>query len=187
MPAMGGQLQREKGSSSAQPLGRDGKPGHWQSPARKTVFILRGDAEMAGFSGKLRPVAWAQCLNQQRSRDMMADRVTKVDKPPSGAWMVLVACMAFVFLLAALFQVVTGQVEQAGVRQAQYDAAKVAISGCMASYSGAVRRQCIEQVNAGFMPYSAYTPAIEISTDAQAGMPAMPDAQGFQQVAFTPR
>lgn len=118
---------------------------------------------------------------------MVADGVTKVDKPPSSAWMVVVACMAFVFLLAALFQVITGQVEQAGVRQAQYDAAKVAISGCAASYSGAVRRQCIEQVNAGFVPYSAYTSEIEIGTEAQAGAPALPADQGFQQVVFTHR
>lgn len=118
---------------------------------------------------------------------MISNQVTKVDKQPSGVWLVVVAGMAFVFLLTALFQVVTGQVEQAGVGQAQYDAAKVAISGCVASYLGAVRRQCIEQVNAGFMPYSAYTPVIEISTDGQAGVLVMPDAQGFQQVAFTHR
>lgn len=116
---------------------------------------------------------------------MIADRVTKVDKPPFAAWLVVVACMVFVFLLAALFQVVGGQVEQAGVRQAQYNAAKVAISGCAASYSGAVRRQCIEQVNAGFMPYSAYTPQIDTETGSQAGLPAMRAEQGFQQAAFS--
>lgn len=114
---------------------------------------------------------------------MISNQTTKVDSQPSGVWLMVVACMAFVFLLAALFQVVTGQVEQAEVRHAQHDAAKVAISGCVASYSGVVRRQCIEQVNAGFMPYSGYTPEIE----AQAGMPPMPDSQGFQQAAFIHR
>ena len=114
---------------------------------------------------------------------MIPNPTTKADKLPSGVWLVVVACMAFVFLLAALFQVVTGQVEQAEVRRAQHDAAKVAISGCVDSYSGAVRRQCIEQVNAGFMPYSGYTPGIE----AQAGTPPMPDPQGFQQAVFVHR
>ena len=116
---------------------------------------------------------------------MIADRVTKVDKQPFGTWLVMAACMAFVFLLTALFQVVNGQVEQAGVRHAQHNAAKVAISGCVASYSGPVRRQCIEQVNAGFMPYSAYTPETEI--EAQAVMPAMPEAPVFQKAAFMHR
>jgi len=116
---------------------------------------------------------------------MFSNQVTKADKLPSRVWLVSAACLAFVLLLGALFQVVSGQVEQAGLRKAQYNAAQTALSGCAASYSGAVRRQCVEQVNAGFMPYSTHTPQIE--TEAQAGMPPAPDAKGLLQAAFVHR
>ena len=113
---------------------------------------------------------------------MGLNQFTKVDKLPFSLGMTIAACLTFLLLLVALFQVVSGQVEQARVRQAQYDAAQVAISGCITSYSGPVRRQCVEQVNAGFMPYSAYTPRIENS--AESDEPFMPGADGFQKAAF---
>lgn len=72
------------------------------------------------------------------------------------------AGLAFVLLLAALFQVTSGQVEQAKLRQSQYRAAQTAIASCAASHSGAVRRQCMDQVQAGFTPYSTYTPTTEV-------------------------
>lgn len=116
---------------------------------------------------------------------MVSNQVKKVDKLTSRAGLTIAACVTFALLLAALFQVVNGQVEQAGFRQAQYQAAQTAISGCAASYSGEVRRQCEEQVNAGFMSHSPYTPRIE--TETQAGVTVLPDAQGFQKAAFTHR
>lgn len=115
---------------------------------------------------------------------MVANQLTKVDKSPCGVWLTVAACMAFVVLLAALFQVVTGQLEQAALRQAQHNAAQAALAGCAASDSGAVRRQCVEQVNAGFLPYSTYP---QIETDALAGAPAIASAPGFQQAALTHR
>ena len=109
---------------------------------------------------------------------MFSAPMTKVDPLPSRAWLVLAAGMAFALMLAALFHVANGQVEQAGIRQAQYNAAQTALSGCAASYSGAVRVQCMEQVKAGFTLDTAYTPRIE------SGVPAMPDTGGFLQAAI---
>lgn len=114
---------------------------------------------------------------------MFSDAETKNDKLLSRAWLAMAAGLAFMFLLAALFQVVHGQVEQARLRQAQYSAAQTALSGCAASYSGAVRRLCMDQVNAGFTPYTTYPPPIE-TLDAQAGALAVPDARGVLQAAF---
>jgi hypothetical protein len=116
---------------------------------------------------------------------MFSNSPTKVAKPASRAWLVPAACLAFVLLLASLFHVVSGQVEQAGLRQAQYNAAQAAISGCAASYAGAARRQCVEQVNAGLMPYSTYTPQTE--TGVQAGLPSATDSKGIVQAAFAHR
>jgi len=82
----------------------------------------------------------------------------------------------------ALFQVVNGQVEQADIRQAQYHAAQTAIAGCAISYSGAVRRQCMEQVNAGFTPY--LTDTAPIKTEAQADALAISDGRGLQPATF---
>ena len=116
---------------------------------------------------------------------MVSCPVKKVDKRPSGVLLAVVAGLAFLFLLAALFQVVNGQVEQARVRKAQYNAAQSAIAGCAASYSGTVRRQCMEQVNASFTPYSTNTPQIE--PEAQAGVVVMPGARGLVQAALADR
>jgi hypothetical protein len=116
---------------------------------------------------------------------MVFNQVKKEDTPRSSTGLVIAAFATFVLLLAALFHVVTGQVEQAGFRQAQYNAAQVAIAGCAASYSGEVRRQCMEQVNAGFMSQPGDT--LRLETGAQGGVSAMPDAQGFQQTAYTYR
>ena len=115
---------------------------------------------------------------------MVKNQGTKVDKPIFGVGLAAAACVAFAALLAALFYVVSGQVEQAGFRQAQYNAAQAAISGCAASYSGAVRRQCVEQVQAGFLPQETYTPRIE--TEVQAGLPATSEPKGLQQAVFAP-
>lgn len=116
---------------------------------------------------------------------MFSNQVTKADKRPLQVWLVAATCLVFVLLIASLFQVVSGQVEQAAFRQAQYNAAQTAISGCTASYLGAVRKQCVEQVNAGFMPYSTYTPQIE--AEAQTGTPSATGAKGFVQAALAPR
>lgn len=127
---------------------------------------------------------------------MFSDHVKKVDRLPSRALLAVAASLAFLSLLAALVRVVSGQVEQAHLRQAQYNAAQTALSDCSASYSGAARRQCIEQVNASLTPYSTYTPETEMQANVQlpqisqlaaqgeASMPATPNAQGFMSAAF---
>ena len=116
---------------------------------------------------------------------MASNQVTPVEKASFSVGLTVAACVAFALLLAALFQVVNGQVAQADLRQAQHNAAQVAISGCAASYTGAVRRQCVEQVNAGFMSHSTFTPRNEI--DVMGGAPNMPGSTGLEQVVFTPR
>lgn len=124
---------------------------------------------------------------------MFSDHVKKVDRLPSRVLLAVAAGLAFLALLAALVRVVSGQVEQAHLRQAQYNAAQTALSDCSASYSGAARRQCIEQVNASLTPYSTYTPETEMQANVQlpqlarqgqASMPDTPSAQGFMQAAF---
>ena len=124
---------------------------------------------------------------------MFSDHVKKVDRRPSRALFAVAAGLAFLSLVAALVRVVSGQVEQAHLRQAQYNAAQTALSDCSASYSGAARRQCIEQVNAALTPYSTYTPETEMQANVQlpqlarqgeASMPDTPSAQGFMQAAF---
>ena len=116
---------------------------------------------------------------------MYSDQLRKNNKRPFRFWPAVASCLAFLLLLVAMFQVVYGQVEQAGIRQAQYNAAQTAIAGCAASYSGTVRRQCMEQVNASFMPYSTYTAPTE--TEAQANALAIPDGRGLQQATFAHR
>jgi len=124
---------------------------------------------------------------------MFSDHVKKVDRRPSRALFAVAAGLAFLALVAALVRVVSGQVEQAHLRQAQYNAAQTALSDCSASYSGAARRQCIEQVNAALTPYSTYTPETEMQANVQlpqlarqgeASIPDTPSAQGFMQAAF---
>ena len=112
---------------------------------------------------------------------MFSDPMTKVDKLPSRTWLTVAAGMTFMLLLVALFQVVNGQVEQAGIRLAQQNAAQTAIAGCAASYSGAVRRQCMERVNAGFTLELPFAPRTETSVQA------MPNPQGFVQTAVNHR
>ncbi|MDB5779324.1 MAG: hypothetical protein JWP79_680 [Polaromonas sp.] len=110
---------------------------------------------------------------------MFSEPMTKVDnKPPYRSGLALAAGLAFMALLAALYQVVNGQVEQAGLRQAQHDAAQAAISGCAANYSGAVRRLCIDQVNARLAPYSTYTPTTEVQASAEPVLPVQLAGQG---------
>jgi len=82
---------------------------------------------------------------------MYSDQLIKNDKLPFCVWLAIASGLAFL-LLVALFQVVNGQVEQAGIRQAQFSAAQTAIAGCAASYPGVVRRQCMEQANALAIP-----------------------------------
>ena len=115
---------------------------------------------------------------------MFSDPMTKVDKPPYRSGLAVAAGLAFVALLVALFQVVNRQVEQAGLRQTQHDAAQAALSGCAASYSGAVRRSCIDQVNARLEPYSTYTPTTEVQASADSVPPVQLAGQG-QAVAPT--
>lgn len=125
---------------------------------------------------------------------MFSDPVKKIGKMRSGLFLAMAAGMTFVLLLAALVHVVNGQVEQGRVRQAQFVAVQTAVADCSANFSGATRRQCIEQVNAGDTPYSTYTPKAELQAStgmpahagsAKAGVPSQVQAQGFVQAAFT--
>lgn len=127
---------------------------------------------------------------------MFSAPVKKIGKMPSGLFLGMAAGMAFVLLLAALVHVVNGQVEQGRVRQAQFVAVQTAISDCSANFSGATRRQCIEQINAGDTPYSTYTPKTELQASigspahagsAKAGAPSLVQAQGFVQATFATR
>ena len=80
---------------------------------------------------------------------------------PFRALFGVAAGLVFFCLLAALVQVVNGQVEKAHRRDAQYNAAQLAIADCSKTYSGAARSQCIEQANAALNPYPAYAPEPE--------------------------
>jgi hypothetical protein len=123
---------------------------------------------------------------------MFSDQLKKVGKRPSLAVVAMASGAVFALLLAGLVQVLNGQVEQAQLRQAQYTAAQVALSNCADSYTGAVRRQCIEQVNARLAPDSTFTPTTEVQASAEPAQPAgqgqagAPDkgAPGFMQAAF---
>ena len=101
---------------------------------------------------------------------MFSAQVKKAEKPALGLFTAIAGVLAFVLLLAALLHVVNEQVEQARLRQAQYQAAQTAMKGCTASYTGTLRKQCIDQVNAGFVPYSAYTATIEMQARNQAAV-----------------
>lgn len=128
---------------------------------------------------------------------MFSDQLKKMDKKPSVAVFAMASGAVFVLLLAGLVQVLNRQVEQAQVRQAQYNAAQVALSNCASSYSGAIRRQCIDQVNARLEPYSTYTPTTELQASAEPvpsvqlagqGQAVVPDqghAPGFVPAAFS--
>lgn len=127
---------------------------------------------------------------------MFSDPVKKIGMMPSGLFLGMAASMAFVLLLAALVHVANGQVEQGRVRQAQFVAVQTAISDCSANFSGATRKQCIEHVNAGAVPYSTYTPVTELQASiatpahagsAKAGAPSLVQAQGIVQARFAPR
>lgn len=132
---------------------------------------------------------------------MVSGALKKVDKRPSGTALAMASGAVFVLLLAGLVQVLNRQVEQAQLRQAQHQAAQVALANCVGSYSGAVRRQCIDQVNARLEPYSTYTPTTELQASAepvpvqrvgqgQAVAPAQgkaPGSPGFMQAAFSSR
>ena len=124
---------------------------------------------------------------------MFSDHVIKVGKLPCRAPFAVAAGLVFLFLLAALVKVVNGQVEQAHLRKAQYHAAQMALSHCSISYSGAARRQCIEQVNTALTPYSTYTPETEVQANVQipqiagqgkTSMSATPNMQSFMQAVF---
>ena len=100
---------------------------------------------------------------------MFSDDLKKFDKKPPAAGLAIACGGVFVFLVASLVWVLNGQVERALHRQAQFKAAQAALASCADSYSGAARRQCTDQVNAGLMPDSAHTPMTEILTSASAG------------------
>jgi hypothetical protein len=133
---------------------------------------------------------------------MFSDVLKKVDKRPSGTVLAMASGAVFVLLLAGLVQVLNRQVEQAQSRQAQHKAAQVALSNCMGRYSGAVLRQCIDQVNARLEPYSTYTPTTELQASAEPVLPVQragqgqavapaqgkaPGSPGFMQAAFSSR
>ncbi|MDB5868717.1 MAG: hypothetical protein JWP96_1049 [Polaromonas sp.] len=94
---------------------------------------------------------------------MFSDQLKKVDKFPSRAFFLGIAGLVFFSLVTALVLVANGQVEKAQLRQAQYNAAQIAIADCSTTYSGAARSQCIEQVNVALTPYSTYTPETEVA------------------------
>lgn len=128
---------------------------------------------------------------------MFSDQVKKAGKLPAMPLFMGVAGLVFFSLVAALVVVVNGQVDKARIRQAQYDAAQTAIADCSTSYSGAARRQCIEQVNVALTPYSTYTPELETMSStqkSQASQVALQDktdsqstsgAHGFMRAAFS--
>lgn len=130
---------------------------------------------------------------------MFSDDLKKFDKKPSVALLATACGGAFLVLVASLVWVLNGQVEQAQHRQAQFKAAQAALASCATTYSGAARRQCTDQVNAGLMPDSAHTPMIEILTSASAGQSEIRSAStsldqrgagptaGFMQAALSSR
>jgi len=103
---------------------------------------------------------------------MMSDHVKKFGMSSGRTWYAMAAGLLFLLLLAALVHVVSGQVTQAHLRQAQAQAAQAALSGCAANYSGAARRQCSAQINAGLALDSTHFPEVEV----QAGVPLEPPA-----------
>ena len=98
---------------------------------------------------------------------MRSDQVKQFDKLSAKAWFMGIAGLIFFSLVGGLVVVANGQVEKAQLRQAQYNAAQIAIADCSTTYSGAVLRQCIEQVNASLTPYSTYTPETEVMATTQ--------------------
>ncbi|MDB5886819.1 MAG: hypothetical protein JWR74_2990 [Polaromonas sp.] len=84
---------------------------------------------------------------------MFLNQVKKDDRV-SRLLLWMIGSLLFVSLLAALFYVIDGQVEQARLRQAQLDAEQNAISGCTASYLGVLRAQCIKQVKSNALSYA---------------------------------
>ncbi|WP_029523837.1 hypothetical protein [Polaromonas glacialis] len=109
---------------------------------------------------------------------MISDRVKKWGMSSGRAWYVMAAGLLFLLLLAALVQVVNGQVAQAHLRQTQYQAAQTALSGCVANYSGAARRQCSAQVNARLALDSTQFPEVEVQAGVQLEPPAVLAGQG---------
>ena len=109
---------------------------------------------------------------------MISDRVNKLGMSSGRAWYAMAAGLLFVLLLAALVHVVNGQVTQAHLRQAQYQAAQTALSGCAANHSGAARRQCSAQVNARLALDSTQFPEVEVQSSIQLEPPAVLAGQG---------
>lgn len=109
---------------------------------------------------------------------MISDRVNKLGMSSGRAWYAMAAGLLFVLLLAALVQVVNGQVTQAQLRQTQHQAVQTALSGCAANYSGAARRQCSAQINARLALDSSYFPEVDVQAGVQLEPPAVLAGQG---------
>ena len=103
---------------------------------------------------------------------MISDRVKKSGGLPSQSWYAMAAGLLFLLLLAALVHVLNGQVAQAHLRQARYQATQTALSGCAANYLGAARRQCMAQMNAGLAQDSTYSSEVEMQADVSLQPPA---------------
>jgi len=102
---------------------------------------------------------------------MFSGYLKKVDDMHCKALLGVAAGLVFLCQLLAMALVVNAQVEKAHIRNAQYNAAQVALADCSNSYSGAARSQCIEQVNATLNPYPTYTPETETRAFTQLAVP----------------
>lgn len=123
---------------------------------------------------------------------MFSDHVKKIDGLPLSALVGAVAGVVFVCQLVALVLVLNGQVEKAHLREAHYNSAQVEIADCSKTYSGAERRQCIEQATADFNPPSSFTPETEVQavnqpSDQRGDSPSAAKMPGYLQATFTNR
>lgn len=123
---------------------------------------------------------------------MFSDHLKKIDEMPSSALMGVAAGLVFVCQLVALVLVLNGQVEKAHLHDAHYNSAQVEIADCSKTYSGAERRQCIEQLTADFNSPSTFTPETEVQAVNQPSQqtddsPSAVKMQGYLQATFTNR
>ena len=108
---------------------------------------------------------------------MIFGQVKKTDNLPLRPRYAVGAGVLFVLLLAALVQVVSGQVKQAQSRQLRHQALQAALSGCAAQQLGAARSRCMAQLTAN--PELDFKPLAEVELRLGAE-PAQPDLSAGQ-------